>query len=139
MKRSSTPHTHIKGTFISLHTHFTQTEVEVSHLGCNFYIPGISRSKVSRRRFNLQNPKRTAGFQPARMPTLAAHIILVALTTIALRREVGIRNSVKITGGFAGAPLNGAIGNSFQVMTANCKKISRYARQDFHLMPESSA
>jgi len=27
----------------------------------------------------------------------------------------------------------------FQVMPENCRKISRYAGQEFHLMPESSA
>jgi len=27
----------------------------------------------------------------------------------------------------------------FQVMAENCRKISRYARQEFHLMTESSA
>ena len=27
----------------------------------------------------------------------------------------------------------------FQVMTENCRKFSRYARKDFHLMTESSA
>jgi hypothetical protein len=50
MKGSSKPHDHIKGAFISLHTHFTQTDVEVLHLGCNLYIPGISKSKASKKK-----------------------------------------------------------------------------------------
>jgi hypothetical protein len=29
--------------------------------------------------------------------------------------------------------------SKFQVMLENCRKISRYAGQEFHLMPESSA
>jgi hypothetical protein len=49
MKNSSTPHGHIKGAFISLHTHFTQTDVEVLHLGCNLHIPGITKSKTSKK------------------------------------------------------------------------------------------
>jgi hypothetical protein len=50
MKGSSTPHDHIKGAFISLHTHFTQTDVEVLHLGCNLYIPAMSKSKASKKK-----------------------------------------------------------------------------------------
>jgi hypothetical protein len=37
MKAPSKEHGHIKGAFVSLHSHFTSTDVEVLHLGCNLY------------------------------------------------------------------------------------------------------
>ena len=49
MKGSSRTH-HIKGAFITLHTHFTETDVEVLHLGCNLYIRGTQNQRPRRRR-----------------------------------------------------------------------------------------
>jgi hypothetical protein len=52
MKGSSTTH-HIKGAFITLHRHFTKTEVEVLHLGCNLYVRGTQNQRRRTRRENL--------------------------------------------------------------------------------------
>jgi hypothetical protein len=49
MKGSSTPHSHIKGAFVTLHTHFTKTDIEVLHLGCNLHVPGLTKSKTSKK------------------------------------------------------------------------------------------
>ena len=54
MKGSAKSHDHIKGAFLSLHRHFTQTYIEVLHLGCNLYIPGISKSKTSKKKSSLK-------------------------------------------------------------------------------------
>lgn len=39
MKGKTQEHKQIKGAFVSLHTHFTASKVEVLHLGCNLYFP----------------------------------------------------------------------------------------------------
>jgi hypothetical protein len=39
MKGKSYDQGRIKGAFISIHTHFTNAEVQVLHLGCNLYCP----------------------------------------------------------------------------------------------------
>ena len=49
MKGSTITH-HIKGAFVSLHTHFTQTDFEVLHLGCNLYIRRSTESKTSKKK-----------------------------------------------------------------------------------------
>lgn len=49
MKGSSTTH-HIKGAFVTLHTHFTKTDIEVLHLGCNLYVKALAGSKTSRKK-----------------------------------------------------------------------------------------
>lgn len=39
MSGSSREHRQIKGAFLSVHRHFTDSKVEVLHLGCSLYIP----------------------------------------------------------------------------------------------------
>lgn len=39
MTGTSQDHTQIKGAFISMHSHFTEAQVEVLHIGCNLFHP----------------------------------------------------------------------------------------------------
>jgi hypothetical protein len=45
MKRTSHDHALIKGAFVSVHAHFTNTDVEVLHIGCNLYNPAHAKRK----------------------------------------------------------------------------------------------